>query len=185
MRDCLKLLPLRVGNPLSINSIREDLEVAFDTTKRYLENLEQLFVTFSLTAYSKKIHRAVKKEKKAYFYHHPVVQDPGYRFENAIALALKKWARGATERALGEFEIHYLRDQDRREVDFLVVRDGKPQLLLEAKLSDTNPSPAGIHYSNKLKLPFVQIVGRPGVKRLLPDSEVAILSAHHLLAVLG
>lgn len=43
-----------------------------------------------------------------------------------MALVLKRWMHEMNEQALGEFELNYLRDQDRREVDFLIVKDKKP-----------------------------------------------------------
>jgi uncharacterized protein len=86
---------------------------------------------------------------------------------------------------LGEFELQYLRDRDRREVDFILTKNGKPQLLLEAKLSDTTPSPAGIYYGNKLSIPFLQVVEKPGIKRKIPNSDHAVVSAHSLLSLLG
>jgi len=41
-------------------------------------------------------------------------------------------------------DLHYLRDKEGREVDFLVNREGKPSLV-EVKASKTNPG-APIHY---------------------------------------
>ena len=37
-----------------------------------------------------------------------------------------------TDTAQGEFDLHFVRDKEGREVDFLVVRDGKPWWLAPA-----------------------------------------------------
>ena len=38
--------------------------------------------------------------------------------------------------------MYYLRDKQKREVDFLVARDGTPWFIVEVKSSDTHPSPS-------------------------------------------
>lgn len=184
MRQIVSLLPIRVGSPLSMQAIREDVETSFATVKRYLSTLNQLFLTFEISPYSKKIHRAVKKEKKTYFFHHPAVSDEGARFENMVAVCLKRWISEKNERAQGEYELHYLRDQDRREVDFLVTLEGRPHFLFEAKRSDTEPTTALRYYANRLAVPGIQIVRTPGIK-LKKSPGLATLSFHFLARALG
>jgi predicted AAA+ superfamily ATPase len=183
MRQLVGMLPARVGSPLSINSLREDLDTSFETVKRYVRIMSQLFFTFELPAFHQKIHRAVKKEKKVYFFNHAILEEAGCRFENAIAIALQKWVSALNEQAMGPFSLHYLRDQDRREVDFLIAEKGRPILLIEAKNSDLQPSPAGLYYHRRLKIPFIQVIRSPGVKRKTEFG--AILSAEYLLAQTG
>jgi len=57
-------------------------------------------------------------------------------------------------------ELHYIRDRDGREVDFVTVIDKKVIDLIEVKLSDDEPTTALKYYRDKL-LPqnTVQIVG--------------------------
>jgi uncharacterized protein len=52
-----------------------------------------------------------------------------------------KAVEGWTDLGFGDFELRYLRDKRKREVDFLVVRDRKPWFLVEVKLGETLPSP--------------------------------------------
>ncbi len=40
------LLPTKAGSPLSINSLREDIDVAFDSIKKWLLILEQFYYVF-------------------------------------------------------------------------------------------------------------------------------------------
>jgi len=49
---------------------------------------------------------------------------------------LLKAIEGWTDLGLGNFELRYLRDKLKREVDFVVVRDRKPWFLVEAKNGD-------------------------------------------------
>jgi len=55
--------------------------------------------------------------------------------------------------------LRYLRDKLQREVDFLVIRDRKPWLLVEVKTSDTKLSPALAHFQSQIKAPHaIQVV---------------------------
>jgi predicted AAA+ superfamily ATPase len=184
MRDILHLLPSKISSPLSLQSIREDVETSFATVKRYVSTLNQLFLIFEVAPYSKKIHRAVKKEKKIYFYHHPAVLDKGARFENMVALILKRWVSEQVETANGDYELCYLRDQDRREVDFMITLNQEPHLLIEAKCSETALSPSLRYYSEKLKVPGLQIVRTPKI-RIQKEKNLAVLSIHALANALG
>jgi predicted AAA+ superfamily ATPase len=55
----------KVGSPLSTASLREDLEVSFDTIKRWLKYLEELYYCYTIRPYSKSIMRSLKKRTKA------------------------------------------------------------------------------------------------------------------------
>jgi uncharacterized protein len=184
MQQILQLLPHKVSAPLSLQSIREDVETSFATVKRYISTLNQLYMVFDVAPYSKKIHRAVKKEKKIYFYHHPAVQNEGARFENMIALILKRWISEQNEIANGNYELCYLRDQDRREVDFLITLNQKPYFLFEVKRTDTDLSPSLRYYTQKLGIPGLQIVRKTGL-RIKKEKNIGVLSVHALTNALG
>jgi hypothetical protein len=181
VRDLMEILPARTGSPLSLNALREDLEVAHASVANYVRTLQQVFLIFSVPPYSRKIARAIKKEEKSYFFHHPAVLDPGSRFENMVAILLKRWACFATESGNGEYALQYIRDQDRREVDFLLTLDGKPHLLLEAKRSDTTFTTAGLFYHHKLNIPLVQVVRTPNIS--IRRREGCVVSIHRLAAL--
>jgi len=55
---------------------------------------------------------------------------------------------------LGEFEFGYLRDKEKREIDFIVTRDGQPWFLVEVKQRDESISPALKYYQEQLDVPF-------------------------------
>ena len=55
---------------------------------------------------------------------------------------------------LGSFELGYLRDKNQREVDFVVIRDGRPWFLAEAKHSETKLSTALNYFQKQLKAPY-------------------------------
>lgn len=61
-------LPQKVGSPLSLNSLAEDLEVNFRTVKRWVSILESLYYCFRIPPFGSPKIRAVKKEQKLYLW---------------------------------------------------------------------------------------------------------------------
>ncbi|MCY4058587.1 MAG: hypothetical protein OXG44_11355 [Gammaproteobacteria bacterium] len=76
---------------------------------------------------------------------------------------LLKAVEGWTDLGLGDFELGYLRDKEKREVDFVVVRDRVPWFLVDAKADDAPASPALAYFQQKLGAPFAfQVTIRQG-----------------------
>lgn len=137
----IELMRERVGNPLSHSSLAEDLQCSDKTVKRWLGLLENLYVLFKITPYHKNVARSLLKRPKYYFYDTAGVQsDEGIRFENAVACALLKEIQ-FREDALGQaYALHYLQNKEKKEIDFLILKDRKPHMMIEAKISDATPS---------------------------------------------
>ena len=148
------LLLTKVGGGFSLQSLQEDLSVSFATVRDWIDALESIFLCYLIRPYSKKLQGSLKKEPKVYFYHWPAVQHPGARLENLVASHLLKSVHAWTDSAMGDFELFYIRDKMKREVDFCVTKDGNPWLLLEVKTSEKAISPALIHYSELLRPEF-------------------------------
>lgn len=51
-------------------------------------------------------------------------------------------------------ELNFLRNVDKKELDFLVSINKKPWFAVEAKLSETDVSKSLFYYKEKLKIPF-------------------------------
>ena len=64
-----------------------------------------------------------------------MVNDTGARNENMVACHLLKAVHHWTDIGLGDFGLFFLRTKDKKEVDFLVSRDGRPWFLVEVKTS--------------------------------------------------
>jgi predicted AAA+ superfamily ATPase len=175
------LLPGKVGSPLSVQSLREDLEVAHDTVTRWLKYLNELFYFFEIKPWSKSIPRSLKKEGKIYLYDWTDVSEPGPRFENMIASHLLKACHYWTDTGEGEFELYYLRNKDKQEIDFLICKDRRPWLCLEAKCKDTQIDIKTTQkFTSYTHCPFVQIVLTEGV--WWTDKETLVASATFVLA---
>lgn len=102
------LIPERVGNPLSLNALREDVNVAFETIRDWVLLLEQFYYLFRLTPYSRKVARSLKKEAKVYLYDWAEVEDHGARFENLAALHLWKAVQIWQDQGEKGVALHYL-----------------------------------------------------------------------------
>jgi hypothetical protein len=55
-------------------------------------------------------------------------------------------------------ELRFLRDTDRREVDFVVLRDRKPQFAVECKTGERSIGPAVHYFAERVGIPrFYQV----------------------------
>jgi uncharacterized protein len=100
---------------------------------------------------------------------------------------LHKYCDYLTDIGEGTFELKYIRNKQKKEIDFLVVRDKKPWLPIEAKLSETSPSSNWPVFMRFIKCKFAfQVVYKPGVYKIIESEDyiLIILSADLLLKYL-
>jgi len=126
-------LPDLVGSPLSLNALREDLQVSHKTVSAWLAVLERLYAVFLLSPFGTPRIRAVKKERKHYQFDWSLVMNEGPRFENMVACHLLKWVDHRQDTLGHDVELRYFRDTDGREVDFVVTERNNPVLIVECK----------------------------------------------------
>lgn len=55
-----------------------------------------------------------------------------------------------TDQGLGDYGLYYLRDKEKREVDFLVSKDGKPWFIVEVKTSGNGGLSKPLFYYQEL-----------------------------------
>lgn len=149
-------LPELVGSPLSINALREDLQLAHKTVANWLEIFERLYAIFRVQPFGTPKIRAVKKEQKHYHVDWTLVPSPGARFENLVAVHLLKWVSFQEDSEGRDLSLRYFRDVDGREVDFVVVEGRQPIRAIECKSSDEPPA-KGLRYF-KQKFPKCECV---------------------------
>jgi predicted AAA+ superfamily ATPase len=154
-----ELLAERVGSTISYQGLSEDLSVSPPTVKRWIEILEALCVVFVVRPYARASARSLRKEPKVYFYDTGRVEGgAGARLENLVAchlLARNQFLEGTR----GErHELSYVRDKEKREVDFLLTRRRAPELLVEVKSSETSTSKSLEYYATRIACPAVQLV---------------------------
>ena len=180
------LLPERVGSPISMSSLAGDLQVSFESVKNWLRIFDHFYLTFRISPWTKKLSRAILKEKKLYLFNYPLIDDAPARFENMAALELLRFVTHANEKGLGRLGLHYLRNKDKQEVDFLVTDRNQPFLLVEAKYSQDSPAKELLAFQDVFHVPAVQLVNREGVHKFIshgPD-KVLVITAHQWLSSL-
>jgi len=146
----VELLESRSGQALSYSSLAQDVQISVDTARRWIDTLAALHHGFLVRPWFRNVTKSLRKEPKWYVRDWSLVEDPGQRAETLIACHLLKAVETWTDLGMGRYELRYLRDKEKREVDFLVVRAGKPWFLVEAKTSDTRLSPALAHFQGQV-----------------------------------
>ena len=177
-------LPELVGSPLSINALREDLQLSHKTVESWVRILERLYAVFRLPPFGAPGIRAIKKARKHYHFDWSLVPDPAARFENLVASHLLKWVHYRQDTEGLDLELRYFRDSEGREVDFVVVDRQSPVLMVESKLSDAKPD-RSLRY---LKLRFPECpawqISASGRKDFLSPEGVRVCPALEFLGTL-
>ena len=148
------LLSKRVASPLSLNSLREDLEVSHRALTSWMDILDRLYYIFRVRPFASSAVKSLRKMPKIYLWDPSSVAAPGPRFENLVALHLLKLCHYLNDHEGYRAELHYLRDRFGREVDFLVTLDRKPWFAVEAKVHETEIDPALIYFRERLRIPW-------------------------------
>ncbi len=152
-------LPDRVGSPLSVKALSEDLDVAFATTERWLKMLENLFYCYRIPPYGSSRIRAVKKEKKLYLWDYSLIKENvGARFENLVANQLLKYCHWREDTEGRQMDLRFLRDTDKREVDFVILENRKPLFAVECKSGEKILNPHIRYFMERTTIPkFYQV----------------------------
>lgn len=135
-----RILSLRSGEQLVYKSLGRDVGVDEKTAKAWVKALKHLYFGFEVRPWFRNVENTIRKMPKWYLRDWANISDEGKRAETFIACHLLKAVEGWTDLGYGDFELGYLRDKAKREVDFIVVRDGEPWFLVEAKNGDTSLS---------------------------------------------
>ena len=176
------LLKTRVGSRTSYAALAEDLQVSAHTVKHWLDVLESLCLVFAVRPYHRSVARSLLKDPKYYFYDIGAVEgDRGARLENAVAAALLRELHLLEDTTGRRVALHYLRDKEKNEVDFLAVVDDLPVLMVEVKAGDD--SFAKPLFKFKKALPGVRAVQVVyGLERKKNRDGIDMVAAHEFLS---
>lgn len=130
-----EILQEEASHFLNHSVLAAKIKVSAPTLHRWIELLKNLYFCFSLQPWSKNVSRSLIKEPKIYLWNWALITEMGARLENLVASHLYKATQFWTDRGFGEYGLYYLRDKDKREVDFLVTKNGVPWFLVEVKAS--------------------------------------------------
>ena len=140
IQTLVQLLRDRIGSPISCKSLAEDLSCAPKTVKHWLNILENLYVVFKILPWHKNINRSLTKAPKYYFYDIAQVRDSSARLENLTACSLLKDVHFHEDIKGESRKLFYLKNKDKKEVDFLITKEDKPFYMIEVKTSQSSVS---------------------------------------------
>ncbi len=150
----VKLLSGRSSQQLIYASLSSNIRVSIDTIRRWIDVLVGLHLGFLIKPWFKNVSRSLRKEPKWFLRDWASITDIGDKAETFVACHLLKAVEGWNDMGLGKFELGYLRDKEKREVDFVVVRDGQPWFLVEVKNRNESISPTLAYFQRQLAAPF-------------------------------
>lgn len=179
----IELLPEKVGSLFSLNSLREDLSVMHKTVSLWVDILEKFYYHFRIYPFNSSKIKSLRKEPKLYLWDWSELKDEHARFENMMASHLLKYCHFLYDCEGYKADLHYLRDMEQREVDFLVTIDNKPWFCVETKSSHKGIPKALNYFATRLNIPFVYKVVRDDDVDCIKD-KIRIISASKFLLAL-
>ncbi len=165
----LQMLNPSIGHTLSYRNIALDLETTHGSIRRWLTILNKVQLIFSVPPHFKNIRRAFKQEKKWYYMDWRAAEQN--RFENYVAASLLRAVVLYSDRFGERMSLHFIRTHDGAEVDFLICRDKKPWLLVEAKEGTSDVSSAVYRFSNELKVPACVVTNQKNIFKSVTGKE--------------
>jgi len=147
-------LAQRSAHQLIYGNLAKEVRVSIDTARRWVEVLRNLHLGFLVRPWFKNVSRSLRKEPKWFLRDWSSIDDVGDRSETFVGCHLLKAVEGWTDLGLGDFQLGYLRDKEKHEVDFLVSRDGRPWFLVEVKHRDESVSPSLGRFQKQIDAPF-------------------------------
>ena len=187
MESLYTLLPDLVGSLLSTSNIAQLLKVSHNTIDSWIKVFERFYLIFKIKPYYKKIPRSILKNPKIFLYDYRRIKLMDKRFENMVALELKRAVTIWTDYGLGSFDLWFLRNKEKEEVDFLITKDSQPFLLVETKLNQIDISKTLIKFQDIFNIPAIQLINKKGICRLIKNKKnsVLVISASRWLAILS
>lgn len=140
------LLVEQVTGTVTYSELAKKIRVSEPTVRNWLDVLKSVYYCFTIKPWSKNISRSLLKEPKVYLWDWSIIQSQGAKVENFVASHLLKATHWWTDIGLGKYELFYLRDKEKREVDFLVCKNNKPWLMVEVKNSANQHVSPHLHY---------------------------------------
>ncbi len=142
----------RVGGLITLSNMAADLQISPKTAKNWLMVIEKMYLAFPVYPLVRQVPRAIQKPPKVYFYDNAdVIENDGARLENLVATTLLKRLNFIEDYYGHRCSLHYIRDKEGREVDFVTQMNNEIIDLIEVKHKDADISSHLKYYSDKLK----------------------------------
>ena len=168
-------LPSKLCSPVSIKSLKEDLAVAHETVETWLSILRNIYFCYRVTAFGPPNIRSVKKESKIYLWDWSLGTNQAAKFENLVASQLLKHCHFIEDTMGEKMELKFIKTTDKRELDFIVLKNGEPEFGVEVKSSDKELSKVIKYLSSRTKIPYFYQVHLGSKDYELPKYRARIL----------
>lgn len=132
-----QLLTHQIAQLTTYASLAKKIGVSISTVKRWIGILRATYFCFELRPWHKNIARSLLKEPKYYLWDWSICKEKGARNENFIASHLLKSVHFWNDTGEGHFGLYFIRDKEKREVDFLITKEDRPWIMVEVKSSKT------------------------------------------------
>ncbi|NOQ47431.1 MAG: DUF4143 domain-containing protein [Desulfobulbaceae bacterium] len=143
-----------------------------------------MYICFRVPPFVRDIARSLSKKSKYYLFDWLPVERKGPLLENIVAVHIQKACHFWTDLAYGVFDLCYLRTKDKEEVDFCVIRDGNPWMLVECKAQSTTLSRSLQKFAALLpETQAFQLTTR-NIDRVVPGTEIRIMPMEKFLSML-
>lgn len=114
-----------------------------------------MYFCFRLKPWSKNISRSLIKEPKIFLWDWSNITNNGFKIENMVAFHLHKAVHFWNDIGLGEYDLFFLRDKSKREVDFLLTKNKAPWIIIEVKSSMNDAlNPNLSYFKEKTRAPL-------------------------------
>ena len=145
-----ELLSRQSGQLANYTTLAQNAGASVDSVRRWLDVLQSLYHSFAVRPWHRNVPKSLRKQPKIYVRDWSALSDPGARLETFVAAHLLKAVEWWEDIGLGRYGLFYLRDKNKREVDFLVARNDEPWFLVEVKASGQKSlSPALAHFQGR------------------------------------
>ena len=150
MEILAELLQSQSTKLTNYSSLANKINVSVDTVRRWIQVLKSFYYCFIIRPWTKNVTRSLIKEPKIFLWDWSLVEDPGARVENFIASHLLKAIHYWTDYGFGEYGLYFLRDKEKREVDFLVTKNKKPWFIIDVKTAENKGLTKSLHYFQEI-----------------------------------
>ncbi|OGF28485.1 hypothetical protein A2331_05020 [Candidatus Falkowbacteria bacterium RIFOXYB2_FULL_34_18] len=177
------ILPEKVGSLLSLNSLREDLQVTHKTVAHWMDILERFYYHYRIYPHAASTIKSLRREPKMFLWDWSQVKNEGSRLENIVASHLLKFSHILHDSEGFDVELKFLRDIEGREVDFLITVNKKPWFAVEVKTSNKKATKHLKYFKEKMNIPFVyQVVASTGIDFV--QNDIRVISVEKFLTAL-
>lgn len=173
-----KLIIYQAADQMTFSQLAKKIRVSVETIQRWIEILESFYFCFLLRPWSRNVTRSLIKEPKMYLWDWSLIKDVGSRAENFIASHLLKAVHYWTDMGFGEYDLYYLRDLEKREVDFIVTKNDIPWFLVEVKNGQNSGISKSLYHfqeQTNAKHAFQVVLDKPYVNKNCFEVEKPVI----------